>query len=103
MVLIELAVMRGMYRDKRLNAIVAGAAVVMGVAFFLFVRQQTAIGDRQFLRSMIPHHASAILMCQQASIRAAETKQLCFSPQGIVASQQAEIDQMNAMLKPPGN
>lgn len=28
MVLIELAVMRGMYKDKRLNALFAGAAVV---------------------------------------------------------------------------
>lgn len=52
------------------------------------------IGDRQFLRSMIPHHASAILMCEQAGISDARIKQLCAAPQGIIASQQAEIQQM---------
>ena len=95
MVLIELAVMRGMYKDKRLNTLFAGAAVVALVVFFLFVRRQTAIGDRQFLRSMIPHHAGAILMCNEASIGGADIKRLC---QNILSSQQAEIDQMKAML-----
>ncbi len=50
---------------------------------------------RQFLRSMIPHHAGAILMCQEASIQDAEIRRLCG---GIVSSQQSEIDQMKAML-----
>ena len=44
---------------------------------------------------MIPHHASAILMCQQADITAAEIRRLC---EGILASQQAEIEQMKALL-----
>lgn len=95
MVLIELALMGSMYSNKRLNALIAAAAVVAAVVFFLFIRRQTAIGDRQFLRSMIPHHAGAILMCNQASIGDAEIKRLC---QDIRSSQQAEIDQMKAML-----
>lgn len=95
MVLIELAVMRGMYHDKRLNALIAGAAVVAVAVFFLFIRRQTGIGDRQFLRSMIPHHAGAILMCNEASINDADLKRLC---QNIVSSQQAEITQMKGML-----
>ena len=99
MVLIELGVMRSMYDDKRLNALIAGVAVVAAVLFFVFIRQQTAIGDRQFLRSMIPHHAAAILMCQQVSIRDAEIRALCGN---IVSSQQAEIDQMKNMLRTTG-
>lgn len=95
MVLIELAVMRSMYHNKRLNALIAGAGLVAAVVFFLFIRRQTAIGDRQFLRSMIPHHAGAILMCNEASIGNAEIKRLC---QNILSSQQAEIDQMKGML-----
>lgn len=95
MVLIELAVMRGMYRDRKRNmAFVAGAVVLLAVSF-PFIRRQTAVGDRQFLRSMIPHHASALLMCREAPISDAEIKALC---QNILASQQAEIDQMKAML-----
>lgn len=40
---------------------------------------------------MIPHHAGAILMCEQAPIQDSEIKTLC---RGIIASQQAEIHQM---------
>jgi hypothetical protein len=99
MVLIELALMRSMYHNQRLNAAIAAGAVVAAVVLVLFIRRQTAVGDPEFLRSMIPHHASAILMCQQASIEAPEIKQLCNRPQGILESQQAEIDQMKAMLR----
>ena len=99
MVLIELAVMRGMYMDRRLNALIAGGAAVALLVCFLFIRRQTAIGDRQFLRSMIPHHAGAILMCNEASISGPEIKRLC---QNILSSQKAEIDQMKAMLGEKG-
>lgn len=95
MVLIELMVMRGMYHNKRFNALIAGATVVAGMLLFLFIRWQTAIGDRQFLRSMIPHHAGAILMCNKASISDSNIKRLC---QDILSSQQTEIDQMKSML-----
>jgi uncharacterized protein (DUF305 family) len=44
---------------------------------------------------MIPHHASAILMCEKAPIRDAEIRQLC---QSIIASQADEIRQMKAKL-----
>jgi uncharacterized protein (DUF305 family) len=60
------------------------------------IRQQTAVSDRQFLRSMIPHHAGAILMCTKAPIRDAEIESLC---ENIVSGQQAEIDQMRAKLE----
>ena len=99
MVLIELLLMSGMYQNKRMNAAIGSIAVLVAVAFFLFIRQQAAIGDRQFLRSMIPHHASAILMCQQASISDARIRELCNAPEGIVSSQQREIDQMKTMLR----
>ena len=66
------------------------------VAFFRFIRQQTVIVDRQFLKSMIPHHAGAILMCNEAPLEDAEIKKLC---QTINSSQQSEIDQMKAILK----
>jgi len=96
MVLIELALMRSMYTNARLNVFIAGGATVALVAVWIFTRQQTGIGDNQFLRSMIPHHASAILMCQQAAIQDVRIKRLC---QGIVTSQQAEIDQMKSLLE----
>jgi uncharacterized protein (DUF305 family) len=95
MVVIELAVMSAMYKDKRRNTLIIAASIILGIIFFIFIRQQTAISDKQFLRSMIPHHAGAILMCEHASVQDAEIQELC---QNIIASQQAEIDQMKAIL-----
>lgn len=95
MIVIELLVMRKMYRDVRLNRLLIGIAVIGGVAAFVFIRQQTAIGDSQFLRSMIPHHSGAILMCQQASVTDQEIRELC---KGIIASQSQEIDLMVRLL-----
>ena len=48
---------------------------------------------------MIPHHAGAILMCEEARIASPDIKKLC---NAIIASQQAEIDQMKAMLRNSG-
>jgi uncharacterized protein (DUF305 family) len=72
------------------------ASLVALIGFFTLIRQQTAISDQQFIRSMIPHHAGAILMCEQASIQDGEVQQLCKT---IVSGQQAEIDQMKSILK----
>jgi uncharacterized protein (DUF305 family) len=95
MVLIELALMGAMYGDRKRNVVIAAVAVVTLGVFWLSIRGQLAITDRQFLRSMIPHHAGAILMCETASIRDPEIKELCTA---IVSSQQSEIDRMKAKL-----
>lgn len=100
MVVIELALMGAMYPNRGLNALIAAASVVAALTFFLFIRQQTGISDRQFLKSMIPHHASALLMCERAPIQDPQIDALCDS---ILASQQAEIDQMKAMLSGLGD
>ena len=96
MVIIELALMRSMYPSGRRNAAIALASVGALAACWLLIREQSGIGDEQFLRSMIPHHAGAILMCQEASLRDPEIEQLCRS---ILSSQQREIDLMKAKLE----
>jgi uncharacterized protein (DUF305 family) len=93
MVIIEVAIMMAMYHDKRLNVAIILAGCIALAGFWVMIRQQTAVSDRQFLRSMIPHHAGAILMCRKAAIRDAEIKSLC---ENIVSGQQSEIDQMTA-------
>ena len=95
MVVIELALMVSMYGDRKRNVTITAVSLVALGAFWIAIRQQTAITDRQFLRSMIPHHAGAILMCEKASIRDPEIKKLCVA---IVSSQRSEIDQMKAKL-----
>ena len=96
MILIELFLMRSMYKDQRRNLIIILASLLAGLLFFFLIRQQGAVSDKQFLRSMIPHHAGAILMCEQASIHDPEIQDLCKT---IISSQQQEIDQMRAKLQ----
>lgn len=96
MMIFELLLMGGMYPNKKLNLIIITGSLVALAIFFLFVRQQTAVSDKQFLRSMIPHHSSAILMCQKATLTDPEIRDLCDS---IIEGQQQEIDQMEAILQ----
>ena len=95
MVLIEIIVMRQMYPSTSANYALIAGSIVAGVAFFALIRFQVGIGDTQFVRSMIPHHSGAILMCREASIADAELKRLCSE---IIQGQQREIDQMEAIL-----
>jgi uncharacterized protein (DUF305 family) len=100
MIFIEMALMGSMYMDKKLNTIIIGVSSILLIAFFVFIRQQSAVSDKQFLKSMIPHHASAILMCEKANLQDPEIKDLC---QSIISGQQAEIDQMKAKLQEVDN
>jgi uncharacterized protein (DUF305 family) len=95
MIPIELLLMRAMYQNRNLNRLILALSIIAGLAFFFLIRQQAAVSDTQFLRSMIPHHGGAILMCEQAPIQDAEIRELC---ETIISSQQAEIDQMRAIL-----
>jgi peptidoglycan/LPS O-acetylase OafA/YrhL len=98
MLIIELLLMRPMYPDRWRNAllIVIGLAVLAGA--WILIRQQTAIDDRQFLRSMIPHHSGAVLMCEEASLGDPRLQALC---RQIVESQLAEIAEMETLLAQP--
>ena len=95
MVMLMLIVMRSMYTSAKLNLVLHAGFAGLFIACFLLARTQTPIGNEQFLRSMIPHHSSAILMCQQADISGAEIVALC---KQIVKSQREEIAQMEELL-----
>ncbi|UPT68032.1 MAG: DUF305 domain-containing protein [Sphingobacteriales bacterium JAD_PAG50586_3] len=96
MVLIELVVMGAMYKNKKLNLGLLSITLVAGVLFFMGIRQQAFVGDKQFLKSMIPHHAAAILMVEEADLSDPDVKKLA---NDIITAQKAEIAQMEAKLK----
>lgn len=100
MPLLMLSVMGMMYPNRPLNWIIGATAVVAGLLFFLAIRQQALVGDEQFLESMIPHHSSAILMCEQASLHDEEIRALCVQ---IIESQESEITQMQAIRERLGS
>ena len=95
MVMLMIFTMRHMFPSDTLNTILLVGSAIAFLGSFALIRTQTTIGDTAFLRSMIPHHSGAILMCEQASIKDPELVKLC---DGIIKSQRAEIDQMTAIL-----
>jgi len=99
MVIIEMALMRGMYPNAKLNVMIVLVTVLAMALCWLAIRQQSAISDRQFLRSMIPHHAGAVLMCEQNKLKDPELIRLC---QNILSSQKAEISLMKSKLDQGG-
>lgn len=96
MVILMPLTMKMMYPNKNLNALIVGSMALIFVAFYFFTRQQTFINDKEFVRSMIPHHSGAILMCREATIQDAELKNLCTD---IIQSQIREVNQMKEILK----
>jgi uncharacterized protein (DUF305 family) len=95
MALIELALMAQMYRNRHLNVVIIAIAVVAWVICWFGIRQQWGVSDRQFLRSMIPHHAAAVLMCERNALRDPKVQDLC---KRILDSQRAEIEEMQMAL-----
>lgn len=96
MALVMMVAMRSMFPSRTRNLLVVAAAlVVFGVSYY-GMRTQLAVGDEQFLKSMIPHHSGAILMCQEASITDPEIQALC---REIVDAQRREIAQMKLLLE----
>jgi len=96
MIIIEIILMSSMYMNKKINMLILGLAVIGLIGFYAFIRQQVAVNDKQFLKSMIPHHAGAILMCEEANITDPEVKKLCES---IISGQRQEIEQMKSKLR----
>lgn len=95
MALLMLATMGEMYRNRGLNiGLYVGFAALFVVAF-IGTRTQAFVGDEQFLRSMIPHHSGAILMCREAALADPEISALCTE---IIEAQREEIEQMRDIL-----
>ncbi len=96
MAIVMLVAMRSMFPSRRTNIAIGVGAVLVFALGFAGMRTQAAVGDKEFLRSMIPHHSGAVLMCQRASITDPEIVSLCDE---IVRSQEAEIAQMERILE----
>ena len=51
MVIIELFFMRSMYQNKKLNVFIITVSLIIFIALLIFIRKQTAIFDKEFLKS----------------------------------------------------
>lgn len=95
MAIIMLAFMPIMYPNKKANLTIYIACCVIFVFAFTFLRNQTFISDRQYLKAMIPHHSSAILTSSRANIKDPQVRALA---DNIIISQRKEIQLMKLAL-----
>ncbi len=96
MMALMIVFMGKMYPSPATNRLLVGLAALIFAIGWFGMREQLGVGDPQFLRSMIPHHSGAILMCEKAKLTDPEVTQLCHT---IVAAQNREIAQMQAILQ----
>ncbi|MBC3538298.1 DUF305 domain-containing protein [Rufibacter sediminis] len=96
MAVVMLLMMRNMYEDKKLNMVIYASSAVVFVGALFFLRNQVLVADEQYMKAMIPHHSSAIMVSQKANIKDPELKKLADE---IIKSQVKEIAEMKAILK----
>ena len=99
MAIVMMLTMKSMFMNMKLNMILYAAFAAVFLLSLWGIRTQGLVDDRRFVESMIPHHSGALTMCNRASLRDAEIRDLCFKPNGIVESQTREIEQMRGILE----
>jgi uncharacterized protein (DUF305 family) len=95
MAVVMMAMMGKMYPNRKTNMGTIITGIVVFIVTLIAVRTQTPISDVQYMKAMIPHHSSAILVSKEANIKDPEVRKL--SPK-IIKSQEKEIAEMNAKL-----
>ena len=88
--------MWGMYENKKTNYIILASSLIVFIGTLTMLRNQTLIADVQWMKAMIPHHSSAIMVSQKAHLQDPEAQKLA---QDIIEAQQREIAQMQAMIE----
>lgn len=95
MAVIMLAFMWKMYEGQGTKLAVLIGAIVVGAVTLTINRQQTLIGDVDFMKSMIPHHSIAINNARRADIRDPRVRKLA---DGIIKAQVMEIAEMKLLV-----
>ncbi|WP_209391065.1 DUF305 domain-containing protein [Chryseobacterium sp. RR2-3-20] len=96
MLIIELLIMKGMYQNKKINWAVIAVSLGIGIFSWFGIREQINVGDKQFVKGMIPHHAAAVLMSEKAKLTDPELIEL---QKNILETQAKEIELMKRKLK----
>lgn len=96
MAIIMVLFMPNMYPRKRANMMIYMGSALIFVLAFTFLRNQTFVSDKQYMKAMIPHHSSAILTSSRADIKDPQVRMLADS---IIKSQREEIQLMRSALE----
>ena len=95
MAAVMLAFMWNMYRGQGAKLAVLIGAIVLGIVVLMINRQQTLIGDVDFMKSMIPHHSIAINNAENAHLSDPRVRKLADE---IISSQVREIREMKLLV-----
>ena len=96
MLVIEIWIMKGMYQNKKINRVIITFSLAIGIFSWFGIREQLFVGDKQFVKGMIPHHAAAVLMSEKAKLTDPELIEL---QKNILETQAKEIELMKRKLK----
>lgn len=99
MTLIMLGFMWPMVRGATTKIAVLVGALLAGIAILAINRDQTLIGDEDFMKSMIPHHSIAINNARKSDIRDPRVQRLADE---IIESQVREIEEMKLLIEDIG-
>lgn len=96
MLIIEIWIMKGMYQNKKINWAIITVSLAIGIFSWFGIREQLFVGDKEFVKGMIPHHAAAVLMSEKAKLTDPELIEL---QKNILETQAKEIEFMKRKLK----
>ena len=95
MAIVMLLFMLDMLQNKRMNTIIISASILIFAASFVLMRNQTTIGDIDYMEQMIPHHSVAILTSENAKIVDPRVRKLA---DDIIEAQKREINEMRSLI-----
>jgi uncharacterized protein (DUF305 family) len=96
MAVVMMGMMGRMYPSRKTNIGIIVVGAIVFIVTLIALRTQTPVGDGQYMKAMIPHHSSAIMVSKHATIKDPEVKKLS---EQIIASQEKEITEMNQLIE----
>ena len=96
MIIIMLAYMLNMYKNRTANIAIFGLGAVMIIGAIWLVRSQVSVTDTDYMEGMIPHHSIAILTSERAKIKDIRVRKLADE---IIKAQRKEIMEMEWLIK----
>jgi len=95
MAIVMLSFMLSMYHNRKANAGIFVASIVVFCGALYLVRSQQTVQDVSWMKAMIPHHSIAILTSERAEISDPRVRELATE---IIQTQREEIAMMERYI-----
>lgn len=95
MAILMIVTMRHMYTDRRKNMSIVMVSILGFILVLFGLRNQVFVNDSQYMKAMIPHHSSAIMVSENNIFNDSGLNQLA---KDIIKAQKEEIELMEKLL-----